>query len=268
MSSDHAFSGSVPENYHRYLVPMIFVDYARELTERACPPAGGAVLETACGTGVVTRQLLDRLPPDGTIVATDLQAPMIDFTGAELDDARLTLRAADAVELPFEHDTFDAVVSGFGAMFFPDRVRAYGEALRVLKPGGVFAASIWDSLAHNDFARLAHELLLELFPDDPPEFLSIPYGYHDLSVLKADLEEAGFDEIEILVQKRLCTCPRAGDVPSGFLRGSPAIHEILARTDDVDAVTDALARRVTELYGATDCRGNIQAYIVTARRRL
>ena len=264
MSADHAFSGSVPENYNRFLVPMIFEDYAQELASRVNVPAASAILETACGTGVTTRHLLGRMPEDTTLVATDLQIPMIDFTGASLTDTRLTLEATDANELPYEDASFDAVASSFGVMFF-DRERAYRETARVLRPGGAFVTSIWGSHEHNHFARLTYETLRELFPADPPAFLAIPYAYSDLNAIKQELEQAGFDEIEILVQTRSCTCPRASDVPNGFMRGSPAIHEVLEQTDDVDAVADAIERAITERYGATDCHTSMQAYIVTAR---
>lgn len=265
MSTAHAFSGSVPENYDRYLVPMIFDGYACSLAERVRLPPGGALLETACGTGAATRHLLDVLPQDGTLVATDLQEAMVSHSKAALDDERLEVRVADALALPFETDSFDAVASAFGVMFFPDRLAGYRETLRVLKPGGSFVASIWDSHAHNDFCRLVHETLVGIFPDDPPVFLTIPFAYSDLNQIASDFQAAGFGDVEIAVQKRECTCPYATDVPNGFLLGNPVISEILDRTDDVDAIANVVTQAVTDLYGETDCRSTMQALIVTAR---
>ena len=191
--SHRTFAGSIPENYQRYLVPLIFEDYAADLAGRLELPDGGAVLETACGTGVVTRHLLAGLGDGARLTATDLNPGMIAQARTVLGEApALALQEADATDLPFDDGAFDAVVCQFGVMFFPDKAKGYAEAARVLKPGGQYLFNVWDSLAHNRLSQAAHETVGALFPDDPPNFLELPFGYHDLSAILRALQAAGF----------------------------------------------------------------------------
>jgi ubiquinone/menaquinone biosynthesis C-methylase UbiE len=131
-SNRGSFTGSFPEYYDRYLVPMQFAPYARILADRARVFAPGHVLETAAGTGIVTQELVRGLPAGVTITATDLNQPMIDHARAKPGMAGVIWRQADAMNLPFPDGTFDLIVCQFGVMFFPDKVTAFREASRVL----------------------------------------------------------------------------------------------------------------------------------------
>ena len=82
LETDKVFAGSVPENYDRYMVPLIFEPYAAEIAQRAASMSPSAVLETAAGTGVVTRALAPKLPPDASYVVTDLNQPMLDYAAS------------------------------------------------------------------------------------------------------------------------------------------------------------------------------------------
>jgi ubiquinone/menaquinone biosynthesis C-methylase UbiE len=135
------FTGSFPELYDRYLVPMNFAPYARRLAERVGAIAPRSVLETAAGTGAVTRELTRVLPPDVAITATDLNQPMIALAQAKLGSDRIRWQEADALDLPFPENAFDVVLCQFGVMFFPDKRRAFREALRVLRTGGDFLSA-------------------------------------------------------------------------------------------------------------------------------
>jgi len=180
--SDKVFAGSIPEVYDRILVPLIFEPYAREMAARLARVAPRDVLETAAGTGVLTRAIA-ALVPGANIVATDLNQPMLDVAAAR--QPRITWRTADASALPFEDQTFDAVACQFGAMFFPDKVLAYREAGRVLKPGGHFLVSVWDRIEENAFPDVVTIALRDVFPEDPPGFMArIPHGYHDVAVIR------------------------------------------------------------------------------------
>jgi ubiquinone/menaquinone biosynthesis C-methylase UbiE len=133
--SDRLFAGSIPELYHRHLGPVIFEPYALSIAGRARALAPRRVLELAAGTGIATRALAACLP-EAEIVATDLNQPMLDFAAMKMTSPRVLFRQADAQALPFDDDRFDIVVCQFGVMFFPDRIRAFQECERVLKPGG------------------------------------------------------------------------------------------------------------------------------------
>jgi len=136
MSEAPTFGGSTPQNYHEGLGPMFFEPYARDIAARLTLPRGARVLEIAAGTGIVTRQLLARLPDDGTLLATDAGEPMLaQGQGSVAPDSRLDWMVADACALPFGDAEFDAIVCQFGLMFFPDKLGALRHMRRVLKPG-------------------------------------------------------------------------------------------------------------------------------------
>jgi len=182
VATDKLFGGSIAEINDQFLVPLIFESYALDLAGRLARVEPHDVLETAAGTGVLTRPIASRLPAHARIVATDLNQPMLDRAAArQADDRRIAWRQADAQALPFGDREFDAVTCQFGVMFFPDKVRGYREARRVLKPGGHLFFNVWDRISENEFADVVTEAVAGLFPQDPPRFLArTPHGYHDV----------------------------------------------------------------------------------------
>src|SRR6476661_395319 len=196
-TDDRTFAGSIAEIYDRYLVPLIFDSYALDLASRLAEANPLDVLETAAGTGVLTRAIASRLPADARIVATDLNQPMLDRAKArQSQNGRITWKQADALALPFEDQSFDVVACQFGVMFFPDKVQGYKEARRALKPGGHFLFNVWDRISENEFADIVTEALAAVFPHDPPRFMArTPHGYHDAERIRADLNAAGFADI-------------------------------------------------------------------------
>ena len=90
IATDTAFAESIPQNYDKYLGPLIFEPYGRDLGQRLRRLPLERILETAAGTGIVTRELVRVLPPSVAIVATDLNQAMIDFAAvAEHGDRTL-----------------------------------------------------------------------------------------------------------------------------------------------------------------------------------
>ena len=133
-----SFSGSIPEYYDRCLGPAWFDAFAADLARRLPAKPPGDVLEIACGTGLVTRRLRERLDSTVRLVATDLSNAMLDYARAKLSESKdIAWREADAVKLPFGDGEFGAVVCAFGVMFVPDKQAAFREARRVLKEGGI-----------------------------------------------------------------------------------------------------------------------------------
>ena len=269
VATDQVFTGSIPEIYDRLLVPLIFEPYALDLAGRIAGAGPQRVLETAAGTGVLTRALAARLPQTARIVATDLNQPMLDFAAARLsDDSRITWRQADALALPFEDQAFDVVTCQFGAMFFPDKVQGYREARRVLKPNGRFLFNVWDRISENEFADVVTEALAAMFPQDPPRFLArTPHGYCNADTIREQLTQAGFATISVEAVDKRSRAPSPRQPAVAYCQGTPLRNEIVARDasrleEATNKATEALARRFGN--GSVDSR--IRALVVTASR--
>ena len=136
--TDRVFAGSIPVFYDRYLGPLIFVDYADDLARRAAALHPARVLETAAGTGIVTRALARTLAARSRDRRNRPEPADARFCRRATRLERVSWRQADAQRLPFDDGSFDAVVCQFGVMFFPDRVAGYREARRVLQTGRAF----------------------------------------------------------------------------------------------------------------------------------
>lgn len=268
-NSDKTFAGSIPKFYETYLVPLIFEQYAEDLAARLGSHDLSNVLEIAAGTGVVTRALAKTLPETCSIVATDLNQAMID-QAAEIGTARsVEWRQADALDLPFEDETFDAVACQFGAMFFPYKAKAFAEVRRVLRAGGVFVFNVWDRLAENEFPNYVNGALEAFFPDDPPRFLArTPYGYYDFAVIEQDLRDGEFEKaplIETIAHRSRASSPR---IPAlAFCQGTPLKTEIEARdASRLEEATDAAAKAIAERFGQNHVEAKIQAHVVTVEK--
>jgi len=266
MQSDRQFAGSIPALYDRYLGPLIFTDYAADLARRAAALAPERVLETAAGTGIVTRALAQALPRAMEIVATDLNQPMLDYAAAQPGVEKIAWRRSDAQSLPFADASFDAVVCQFGVMFFPDRLVAYREVRRILKPGGCFLFNVWDRIEENKFAAVVSVAMSALFPADPPGFLArTPHGYHDVAVVTSDLRRSGFGRVEIETLAKRSRAASALEPAIGFCEGTPLRSEIEARAPGrLGEATDAAAVAIAAQFGEGPVDGKIRAHVFTA----
>ena len=268
-ASDRAFVGSVPRIYTSMLVPLIFEFYARDLAARVAERPASRLLEIAAGTGVVTRALVALLPATSAIVATDLNPAMLDEAGAIGTSRPVEWRQANALELPFDDASFDAVVCQFGVMFFPDKVKAFSETRRVLRPGGAFIFNVWDRIEENEFADVITTALASMFPEDPPRFLPrTPYGYYDRAVIERDLAAAGFTAAPAFAPVAARSRAASARIPAvGFCEGSPLRGEIeTRRPGGLAAATDAATAAIASRFGSGPVDAGIQAHVVTIAR--
>jgi SAM-dependent methyltransferase len=265
-NSDKVFTGAIPKLYESHLVPLIFEPYAADLANRLTSRSLANVLELAAGTGVATRKLASVLSESVSIVATDLNQPMLDLASAVGTKRPVQWRQADAMQLPFRDATFDAVLCQFGVMFFPEKSKAFSEARRVLKPGGVFIFSVWDRIEENEFADTVTMALASLFPKDPPCFMArTPHGYFDRSTIARDLANGGFaatPQVATVAARSQAESPRVPAI--AYCQGTPLRNEIEARDstrlgEATDVAEEAIARRFG--HGAVD--GKIQAHIIS-----
>ena len=264
-SPDTVFSGSIPEFYDRMMVPLIFQPYALDLADRL--GAARDILEVAAGTGVVTRALAARLPSDARLVATDLNQPMIDYAARRLQgDPRVAWRQADALGLPFADQSFDAVLCQFGAMFFPDRVRGYREARRVMRKTGRYLFSVWDRISENVFADAITDSLIPFQPQNPPRFLArTPHGHYDADKIRAEMVEAGFARISIEPVQKISRAASARDVALAYCHGTPLRNEIEAIEGlGLEKATQAAVAELQRRFGDGPIAGPIKALVIEA----
>ncbi|MFC3613067.1 class I SAM-dependent methyltransferase [Lutimaribacter marinistellae] len=263
---DTKFTGSIPEVYDSHLVPILFDGYAEELAGRVARGASGAVLEIAAGSGAVTRKLALLLPRESRYVVTDLNGGMLERARQHHSDDRLEWREADAMDLPFADGTFDAVVCQFGVMFFPDRVAAYSEIRRVLRPGGRFLFSSWGPLDENEFSNALVQTLIALYPVDPPLFLArTPFGYSDADRIRADVAAAGFVDMTVETVRLQSEAASADDFAFGQSYGSPLRLEIEARDGpSLSTVRESIATSLAARFGDGAISGRMAALVVEA----
>lgn len=264
MSADAAFTGSIPELYDTVLVPMVFTDFSTDLAADVASADPASILETAAGTGALTREL-HRILPAATITATDLNPAML-VQGAKSLPAsdRIRWQQADAQSLPFEDESFDAIVNQFGLMFLPDRVRAYAEARRVLRPGGRLSGAVWGTLEDNEAALLVERALASLFPDRPPQFFRrVPFAYTDEDLIRSELEAAGFSGITVHTVEHRSAPASARSIAISHLRGTPLANELSEGYGDLDQITDEVARLLEDRFRGVPFSGKTSAVFLT-----
>lgn len=224
MAETDVFEHSTPELYDRYMVPLLFAPYAAHVAKRVALLRPERILETAAGTGVVTRAVSEALPKS-EIIATDINPAVVEFAAHHLQSEHVTFEAADAQQLPFPDERFDLVLCLFGIMFFPDKMRANAEARRVLSPRGRYVLVTFDRLDLNPVPLAAGEAVATLFPANPRYMERGPFSYSDPALVEQDLRNAGFDDVEVETVE-LSSSVSAHDAALGIVLGSPFRAEI------------------------------------------
>ena len=267
-ASDTQFAGAVPKAYETYLVPLLFEPYAGDLAERVAASNPADVLEIAAGTGVLTRAMASRLPASVAIVATDLNPPMLAEAAAHGTPRPVEWRPADAMALPFEDASRDAVVCQFGVMFFPDKPKAFSETRRVLRSQGTFLFNAWTGLEDNDLARVVQAALASVFPEDPPRFMErVPHGYHERGRIERDLALAGLTARRVDLLTLRSRARSARDAALGFCLGTPLRNEIESRdATRLDAAIAAVESAIAARFGSGVVEAKMQAHVVAAKR--
>lgn len=295
-SAGAVFSGSIPEKYDRYLGPVYFEPYALDLVSRVDVDKAQSVLEIACGTGRVTRHLKRLLRPGARLVATDINPDMLavakervpvsdgvaaDGAGATVVDGEAGMSGArneamgvtlewqtvDAQTLPFPDEHFDLVVCQFGVMFVPDKPKAFAEAFRVLKKGGVFLFNTWDKKENNSFSDTGSRVIERFFPNKPPGPSGAPGSMSDEEELRALCSNAGFGSIQTELVKKQAISPSARDITIGMIEGSANYAEVRAEGEvRAKEIMDAVEKAIAAKYGDHPAVGALQAFVCRAEK--
>lgn len=262
MTETDVFKHSTPLLYHRYMGPLLFEPYAKHVAERAVALRPSRILETAAGTGIVTRAV-HKAVPKAQISATDINPVVLEFASQQLRSEMVAFRRADAQQLPFENGSFDLALCVFGAMFFPDKIRGNAEARRVLQTGGKYILVTFDRLDRNPIPEAAGKAVASVFRENPRYMERGPFSYTDAAVVERDLRAAGFEDIEIETVQ-LATRVKAQEAAQGIVLGSPFRAEI--ERLDSSALERALMA-VTEALLPWDGKdATMSAHIATATR--
>ncbi len=268
MSSITGFAGSVPTNYEKYLGSMLFEPYAVDIVDRLNKTELRSILEIACGTGRVTKHLVNALPADGTLTATDLNPDMIAVAQKMISDPRIIWQPANAQELPFEDCSFDAVVCQYGVMFFPDKPKAFAEAYRVLNPGGQYLFNCWSSLERNPAPAIVHRKLIEEFGDAAPRFLEVaPYSFYDHDVIHKLMTDAGFQNVTLHDVALDSHYESTDTVVKGFLDGTPIYGFLQGQDPDrIARVRENIRKELVETIGEESDVVKLHAVVCEGRK--
>ncbi len=264
--SDSSFTDEVAKFYQSTLVPLIFEDYAMDLAMRATKLKPSAVLEIACGTGVLTRALAAELSEDCEISAMDLNHGMIHHAESIHKGRSVRWQQADVMELPYESAQFDVVLCQFSSMFFADRVAAYQEIRRVLRPGGHFLLNIWNSIEQNQIANIVSNTVANLYPENPPLFLArTPYEHGCTLEIERELKEAGFTECEFTQLAKMSKAESAHHAAIAFCQGTPLRNEIESRdSSGLEAATKACEVAIAKEFSGREIETSLSAVVVEA----
>ena len=261
-----SFVGTVPDFYERGLGPVMFQAYAGQMAQRVADLKPGRVLETAAGTGMVTRAMLRLLPQDVRIAATDISQDMLDCAALQIGaDERVRFQQADAQALPFANGEFDCAVCQFGVMFYPDKDLGYREILRVLRPGGRYMFGFWDSLEFNPFALVRTDYMKSVLGEVMPPHMMAPFSY-SFDAAKASLLAAGFEDIQASVVRLETQIADPEQFARGHVEGSSAARVFEETGNDKAKAVRELAERFRRELGDAPCRTTLQAIFMSARK--
>jgi ubiquinone/menaquinone biosynthesis C-methylase UbiE len=240
----------------------LFEPYAKLVAERCAILQPDRILETAAGTGIVTRAV-HLATPQAEVVATDINPAMLEFAKRALCSEHVSFQPADAQNLPFAEETFDLVLCQFGVMFFPDKIRANDEARRVLRLNGHYLLVTFDRLELNPIPKAAQDAVSALFVHEPFDYMERgPFSYSDPGQIKHDLLAAGFTDVEIETIK-LSSRVNAHDAAQGLVFGSPFRAEIERRDSSaLDRAVEAVAQALVKWDGKD---APMSAHLITAR---
>ena len=251
--------------YDQFLGPLFFEPYAIEVAKRIDPSAVSIALEIAAGTGRVTRHIRERLPASAKLIASDISEEMLSEAKKKLSHLAVDWQMIDAQQLPFGDNSIDLVVCCFGYMFVPDKPKAFAEAYRVLKPGGLFLITTWDKLENNGASYTSRTIAEKYMGGPLPVSYNTAVSMHDEAVIRSLLENAGFSTIVIEKVGQSSVCATAKEAATGLVDGGSIYDDIRKQHPGwIDEIKAKLEKELAEKFGAAPMKAPISAIISEA----
>lgn len=252
-------------HYDHFLGPLFFEPYAIEVAKRIDPSQVSIALEIAAGTGRVTRHIRERIATSAQLIASDISEEMLTEAKKKLSHLDIDWQNIDAQQLPFRDNSIDLVVCCFGYMFVPDKQKAFAEAYRVLRPGGMCLFTTWDKLEHNA-ASYTSRLLAEKYLNGPlPESYNQAVSMSDEVGIRSLVEEAGFSKTIIEKVAQFSVCPTAREAATGLVEGGFMFKEIRQHNPEwIEEIKTELEKELSEKFGAEPMIAPMSAVISQA----
>lgn len=186
------------EVYEQFFVPNLFVPWTPVLLKHAAPQLGERVLDVACGTGIVARQVAPIIGETGTAIALDISPAMLAVarTLPAPSGASIEWREGNALAISLPDNTFDLVLCQQGLQFFTDRITAMREMRRMLVSGGRVVLSVWQTLQYHPLYEALYEATARQL-NTPTSAVALSFSLGDFEELRNLLNEAGFERITI-----------------------------------------------------------------------
>jgi ubiquinone/menaquinone biosynthesis C-methylase UbiE len=244
---------------------MFFEPYAIEVSNRIDPSSVNIALELASGTGRVTCHLREVLPPPSKLIASDISPDMLSVAKEKLKAANIEWQIIDAQELPFENNSIDLVVCCFGYMFIPDKSKAFGEAYRVLKPGGMLLFTTWDKLELIGASHVYRNIAKKYLSEPLPESYNLPFSMNDETVIREILKEAGFSKITVEKISKVSVSNTAKEATEGLTQGGSIYNEIMNRNPAwIEEIKGSLEKELAKKFGEAPMIAPMSAVISQA----
>lgn len=233
---------SVADGYRTHLEPVVFAPWAERLLDFAGLATGDRVVDVASGTGVVARAAARRVGREGSVIATDVSADMLDHVRRDGDDGQvIDARVCSAFDLAVPSGSADAVLCQQGLQFFGDPGAALGEMQRVLRPGGSVATAVWLAEKQLDPFSTYGEVCSDFAVPAPfPGFYDNTKFTMSADHVEGLLEQHGFTGIEVVAAELTPQWRDAAAAAQG-IRGTPLGPALAALEDETQrALFDAL----------------------------
>ncbi len=268
MTADYGALKNFAERYEAVLVPVVFIPWAQELIRRSAPRDGEDILDLACGTGVVTREIARSGVSQATLTGADHSVDMLEVASRRTAEAGIEAHwiEADAAKLPFADGRFDLALCQQALQFFPDRPAALRELRRVLKPGGRVAFCVQCELDCNPMLRAQAAALEKHVGPEAGAAVRAICGLPDGDEIRRLFEDAGFGNIEVENVSLSLHHPDGAAFAAGAMGG-------MHTGDKLSRITEAQQRQCIDdfLTGLGDCfdgtaiRFPHVSHVITAR---